>query len=274
MPGRLFALALLACAPTAAAGQVAPAPAAADSGAVRPAPLLAEADLLARASVHALTAPLRWRAREWMLAGGSVAGVAIASIADEDGRELMAEIRTECHTRIEELIEPFGAEGSLAILGGMLAAGLALDDAKLRMTAAEGLAASLVAGGIVTPTLQAMIGRSKPRDGMPAHTFDPFGGRRSLPSGHTTQAFAVASVIAAEYDHPLVQTGVYGMAVAVGVSRMYRRSHFVSDVVGGAIIGTAVGRAVARFGQDRRETMTVIPQLSEDGAGLMFRRSF
>lgn len=271
-------MALLVCAPAAAAGQAAPIPAPApppaDSVAGRAVPLLEEADLVARASVHALTAPLRWRAREWMLAGGSVAGVAIASIADEDGRHLMAEIRTERHTRVEAWIEPFGAEGSLALLGGMLAAGLALDDARLRMTAAEGLAASLIAAGIVTPTLQAVIGRSKPRDGMPAYTFDPFGGPRSHPSGHTTQAFAVASVIAAEYDHPLVQTGAYGMAVAVGVSRMYRRSHFVSDVVGGAIIGTTVGQAVARFGQGRRGAISVSPWMGSDGGGLVVSRRF
>lgn len=232
-------------------------------------PLRAEGELLVDASLHALSAPLRWRAREWALAGVSVAAVAIASPLDEDGRELMAEIRSDRNTRIETMIEPFGAVGSLYLLGGMLATGVALDDEKLRYTAVEGLAASLVAGVVVTPTLQRVIGRAKPRKGLPAYTFDPLGGDRSLPSGHVTQAFTVASVIATEYEHPAVRVAAYGMAAAVGVSRMYRRSHFLSDVVGGAIIGTVTGTAVARYGLRRRESVTLSPILGPDAAGFV-----
>jgi membrane-associated phospholipid phosphatase len=237
-------------------------------------PLLPEAELIARASVHALTAPLRWGVREWALAGGAVAGVALVSIADEDGRALMAYVRNPGNTRIEHFIEPFGAHRSLYILGGMLATGVVLDDVKLRATAVEGLAAGLVAAGIITPTLQKAIGRAKPREGLPANTFDGFGGHRSMPSGHTTQAFAVASVIAAEYDHPVVQVAAYGTATAVGVSRMYRRSHFLSDVVGAAMIGTVVGRAVARYGQEWRGRTSVAPTVRPGGAGVAVRVAF
>lgn len=235
------------------------------------APLADDAVLLVRASVHALFAPARWSGREWGLASASVGAVALASVLDESGRELMADVRNDRNTGIELFIEPFGAERSLQLMGGMLAAGLVLDDPKLRATAVEGLAAGLVAGGIITPTLQLIIGRAKPRAGQPAHTFDPFSGDRSLPSGHTTQAFAVASVLATEYDHPLVRVGAYGMATAVGVSRMYRRSHFLSDVVGAAIIGTAVGTTVARYGIERRGEVSVTPYVEGGSAGLVLR---
>lgn len=257
-----------------AADSAAAADPSASSASDRRFPLAAEAELIGRASLHALTAPARWGVREWALAGGTVAAVAVSSIADEDGRALMAYVRSDRNTRIEEMIEPWGAEGSLYLLGGMLTAGLVMDDAKLRATAAEGLAAGLVAGGIITPTLQKVIGRSKPRDLVEPHTYDPFSGARSLPSGHTTQAFAVASVIATEYDHPAVQVAAYGLATAVGVSRMYRRSHFFSDVVGAAIIGTAVGRTVARFGMERRGGVTVEPLVGGSGAGVMVSGSF
>lgn len=232
-------------------------------------PLLAEADLLVRSSLHALTAPARWGGREWALAGASVAAVALVSTVDAEGRELMAEVRSDRNTRIELLIEPFGAERALYLLGGTLLAGVVLDDEKLRYTAVEGLSAGLVAAGIVTPALQKVIGRAKPRAGLPVYTFDPFGGDRSLPSGHTAHAFAVASVIATEYDHPLVVVGAYGMATAVGISRMYRRSHYVSDVVAAAIIGTATGRAVARFGIRRRESLSLVPVVGAEGAGML-----
>lgn len=287
---RAAALALLACSCAAAEALAAsPAPARHSGAGGNPSlssqapapdttgpriPLLPEAELIARASVHALSAPLRWDVRDWALAGGAVAGVALVSVADEDGRALMAYVRNPGNTRIERFIEPFGAHGSLYILGGLLATGTVLDDVKLRATAAEGLAAGLVAAGIITPALQKAIGRAKPREGLPANSFDGFGGDRSMPSGHTTQAFAVASVIAAEYDHPLVQVAAYGTATAVGVSRMYRRSHFLSDVVGAAVIGTVVGRAVARYGQEWRASTNVTPSVRPDGAGVAVRVAF
>ena len=231
--------------------------------------LASDAELLVRASLHGLSAPLRWGGREWALAGASVGAVALVSTIDGAGRDFMADARSDRNDDMELLVEPFGAEGSLYMLGGMLAAGLVLDDAKLRGTAVEALAAGAVAAGIITPQLQLIIGRAKPRDDLPPYTFDPFGGDRSLPSGHTTQAFAVASVIATEYDHPLVQVAAYGMATAVGVSRMYRRSHFASDVVGAAIIGTAVGTTVARYGIARRGAVTVTPMVDDGAAGLV-----
>lgn len=231
--------------------------------------LASDAELLVRASLHGLSAPLRWGGREWALAGASVGAVALVSTIDGVGRDFMADARSDRKDDMELLIEPFGAEGSLYMLGGMLAAGLVLDDAKLRGTAVESLAAGAVAAGIITPQLQLIIGRAKPRENLPPYTFDPFGGDRSLPSGHTTQAFAVASVIATEYDHPLVQVAAYGMATAVGISRMYRRSHFASDVVGAAIIGTAVGTTVARYGIARRGALTVTPVVDDGAAGLV-----
>lgn len=273
----------------AAARPVPPAPAVPDSAplagtrAYRPAAIVAaqafredvglahDAELLVRASLHGISAPLRWGRREWALAGASIGAVALVSTIDEAGRDLMADARSDRNDGMELLIEPFGAEGSLYMLGGMLAAGLVLDDAKLRGTAVEALAAGAVAAGMITPQLQLMIGRAKPREDLPAYTFDPFGGDRSLPSGHTTQAFAVASVIATEYDHPLVRAGAYGMATAVAISRMYRRSHFASDVVGAAIIGTAVGTTVARYGIARRGAVSVTPVARDGAAGLVVR---
>lgn len=252
--------------------------AAADSAA-RPRPLPLELRLIAGASIHALSAPVRWGPRDWGRVASAAALVASVSAADEGGRDLVERIRSPGLSRVEAMIEPMGAQGSLLIVGGMLATGIARGDPRMRRTAAEALAASLVGGGIVTPTLQAAIGRPKPRAWEPAHSFHPFGGGRSLPSGHTTQAFAVASVIAAEYGRP-IDVVAYGSAAVVGVSRMYRRSHFLSDVVGGAIVGTVVGRAVAAYGLrtagegDGRAGVRVTPVVAPGGAGLVLTRSF
>ena len=260
---RRAALAILLLAATAPAAAQAPDSAAAPREsrvrALQRMPVVGDAMLIGEAAAHAVTGPLRWRRKELRTLGYAVGGLAALSLLDEAGRDLMAKNRSETNDRIEEWVEPFGATRGLEILGGFYAAGLVLNDAKLRGVAAEGLASSLVASVLITPPLTDLFGRPRPRANRPAHTFEPFSGNHSLPSGHTTQAFAVASVIASEFDHPAVQVGAYGLASAVGLSRMYRRSHFLSDVTAAALIGTTVGRSVVRYGQRRRDRLAVVP---------------
>ena len=74
----------------------------------------------------------------------------------------------------------------------------------------------------------------------------------SFPSGHSTGAFVFASAMTAEAAHwmperaRLVGIVLYGGAIADGVSRVYRDTHWPSDVVAGALVGTAAGWLVTR----------------------------
>ncbi|MDE3155761.1 MAG: phosphatase PAP2 family protein [Acidobacteriota bacterium] len=70
-------------------------------------------------------------------------------------------------------------------------------------------------------------------------------GAGGFPSGHTIAAFAVATVIARRYPHPLWHQWVaYGLAGLVGASRLSTHSHFPSDVFLGATLGYAIARFV------------------------------
>src|SRR5690606_1227034 len=153
-------------------------------------------------------------------------------------------------------------------VGALYAAGLVLDDPHARAVATEAVASGLVAAGLFQPAIAEVVGRSRPRKGLPAHSFDPFSGSISFPSGHTTAAFAAASVVAAEYGHPAVGVAAYGLATAVGVARMYAGAHFLSDVAAAALLGTAVGRSVARFGRERREGLRLLPVAGAGGTYL------
>lgn len=76
--------------------------------------------------------------------------------------------------------------------------------------------------------------------------------RLSFPSGHTSLAFAGASVmtviLANRYPgDPGVVAGsaaAYAVATAVGLFRILGTKHFISDVLVGAFLGTALGLAV------------------------------
>ena len=60
----------------------------------------------------------------------------------------------------------------------------------------------------------------------------------TFPSGHSASAFAFA--VGASIDDPRLAIVLVPMAVAVAYSRLHTGSHWLSDVVGGALLGTAV----------------------------------
>lgn len=66
----------------------------------------------------------------------------------------------------------------------------------------------------------------------------------SYPSGHASSAYAAARVISVLA--PELATEAYTLAAQVAVSRVYAGVHFPSDVVAGALLGTAVAEAALR----------------------------
>jgi membrane-associated phospholipid phosphatase len=65
---------------------------------------------------------------------------------------------------------------------------------------------------------------------------------RSFPSGHTSQAFFTATMMA-PYFHASVWVVflLYAIALLVGITRMYVGAHYPRDVLAGAILGSAWG---------------------------------
>ena len=70
------------------------------------------------------------------------------------------------------------------------------------------------------------------------------GGSPSFPSGHTVEAFAVATSIALLFRRRKIQIPVFIWACLVGYSRMALGVHYPSDVMGGMLIGIIVALGV------------------------------
>jgi hypothetical protein len=69
------------------------------------------------------------------------------------------------------------------------------------------------------------------------------GGLGSMPSGHEIAIMAVATTFAMRYPHPAWHRWVaYGLAAAVGLSRVTLQSHFTSDTFAGAALGYVIAR--------------------------------
>jgi membrane-associated phospholipid phosphatase len=66
----------------------------------------------------------------------------------------------------------------------------------------------------------------------------------SMPSGHTTAAFAIATALTLRYPKPYVYIPAYAWAAFVGYGRIYMGLHYPSDVLAGAILGSASALAI------------------------------
>jgi hypothetical protein len=220
---------------------------------------------------HVITAPSRWQDTEWQNLGLAAAGlIGVAAIADGPIRDEMSR-HAPNDSRFMRNVERFGAQYSLGVLGGFYLAGAIGDNETAQAVAQDGLAASIIASGMITPAIKFHTGRARPRENLGVAHFHPFSlsysSNSSFPSGHTTEAFALASVIAGHYRESWVAYASYSAAGLVGVARSYHGAHFASDVLAGALVGTLVGKSVVAYNSQLRAGKVVI--LPEVGPGLI-----
>ncbi len=197
-------------------------------------------------TITILGAPRHWSGKDWLVFGGIAAGVTAVGFAfDVPMRDKTQAHQTSTLDELTKVVEPFGAEYSWAVIGAYGVAGFVFRDPEAKDIFFDSTIASILASGIITPTLKFVIGRERPNQSLSSTSFHPFSGSdNSFPSGHATQAFAVASVISAHSDEVWVSVTAYTIAGLVGFARIYHNAHWTSDVTAGALIGTFVGRGV------------------------------
>ncbi len=61
----------------------------------------------------------------------------------------------------------------------------------------------------------------------------------AFPSGHTTFMFALATVL--YFHHKKLAYATYVIGLAIGIARVYIGVHYPIDIVGGIVLGIAVG---------------------------------
>jgi membrane-associated phospholipid phosphatase len=90
---------------------------------------------------------------------------------------------------------------------------------------------------------------------------------RSFPSGHTSVSFASATVLQRELGWK-VGIPAYAAATYVGMARIEKKKHFLSDVAFGAAIGILSGRTVTIGSGNKR--FAVSPSVTPGGGGVSF----
>lgn len=91
----------------------------------------------------------------------------------------------------------------------------------------------------VSHILKSSIDRTRPFDQYPDILKKSDGGSGSFPSGHTSSVFATATSLSLNVPKWYVIVPAYAWAASVGYSRMYLGVHYPSDVLAGALLGSA-----------------------------------
>lgn len=183
----------------------------------------------------------------WIGAGALGAG---ALLLDAPLRRAAASHRTPTLDRLAEAVDPLGRAQYLvpslvvAVVVPRATGHRRLSDAALRVALGYA-AADLLGGGVRT-----IVARHRPDSTGDAWRFRPFrpqGEWGSMPSAHTTHAFAIAAGIAEASGKPWVAGVAYGLASLVAMQRVYTQAHWASDVVVAAALSTAVSRRVVEL---------------------------
>jgi membrane-associated phospholipid phosphatase len=100
------------------------------------------------------------------------------------------------------------------------------------------VAGSIVVSSVITSVLKSTIKEDRPFVTYPFITQLTVAGPKSFPSGHTAEAFTLATSLSMAYPKWYVIAPSYLWATAVGYSRMHLGVHYPGDVFAGAIIGS------------------------------------
>ena len=162
------------------------------------------------------------------------------------------------HT-VSRYVTNFGGPYEGYTLGALGAYGFLFNNVKMQTTTLLALQ-SYITGAAVQAVVKFVTGRQRPQavsrnnevgsptfKGPSATLRDAEGNKLngSFPSGHTTVAFAAATVYALEYsDKPWVPVLAYTAASLIGFSRLTENKHWATDVLAGAALGYLTGKQV------------------------------
>jgi len=166
-----------------------------------------------------------------------------------------------------DALEPLGyMKRTVPWYVGAMGIGYAFGNQTLTMVPAQILESHVLAGGLRNLG-RAVVGRSRPFENRGPDSFE-FGGGTSFPSGHTSIAFELATVVS-EHAHRWPVTAVsYALATTMAIQRVDSNNHWASDLVVPAVAGTFIARTVVHRTSERHD-WAVLPSFAPgDAPGL------
>ena len=212
------------------------------------------------------TAPFHLKGKDWAKVGGFAVLAGGTMLADKSIQRYAQKLNDHnafIHD-VGSYVTNFGASYEVYTLAGLAAYGFIFKNEKIKTTTYLATQAYLTSYVMFT-LVKLATGQQRP------NYIDPETGKNSpkfhgllyqfrknssgsrpasnsytaFPSGHTTLAFAAATVYAMEYrDRPAVAIIAYSAASLVGLTRITENKHWASNVLVGAALGHLCGRQV------------------------------
>lgn len=187
------------------------------------------------------TQPFHWKNNDFLKLGIIVSATYGIMHLDETVRGEIQPNQTMLGSIPIEFGRIWGEPPASITVGGLLLLhGILTDNSRNKRTAFE-IAESQLFAISITGTLKMGFGRARPNLNQGAFEYSPlhFKSRDywSLPSGHTTMAFALSTTLAQSVDNDYIKMLFYAPALMTAFSRVYEDRHWASDVFLGACIG-------------------------------------
>lgn len=132
------------------------------------------------------------------------------------------------------------------------------------------LAKSLLLNELIVSSLKVGVNEERPN-----------GGEHSFPSGHTSTAFALAQFMHHEFGDKSIwySIGAYSCATTVGIMRVAKNAHWISDVVAGAGFGMLSTELVYlthqyKWDNDHIKNLDIFPWSNRKQSGLALVYTF
>jgi membrane-associated phospholipid phosphatase len=219
-----------------------------------------------------LISPYRWNKYQWIAVSGIVVVAGVLYTQDANIQKVVQKNQTPFLNSASKYgLERLGSGlYSLPALGVLYGVGAIIKNDKARYTALKGAEAYLL-GFIADNVMKQLTNRHRPYQSDPANPYIWNGPlsltiNSSFPSGHSTNIFAVATVIATAYSSTIwVPIVCYTLAGLTAASRVYQNDHWFSDVFVGSALGFAIGRTIMN---NHIKKLKVLP-ISHVGTGVM-----
>ena len=230
-------------------------------------------------SIDFVQSPFHFDSHDFLMTGIITGVTALSFTLDNSVRKDVKTLHNSSMDNITNVGEKFGAgQYGLALSGAIYLGGQIVQDNELRKTGVM-LAEALFLDGISTVLLKVVIGRSRPYTNEGNSDIDFFritDDDNSLPSGHTSVAFTIATVLSQRIDNTYASIALYSFAGLTAFQRIYADRHWFSDTVLGAALGTVVGLKVVKLNSENENQsssvkMNVYPMFSRGsfGAGVV-----
>jgi membrane-associated phospholipid phosphatase len=225
-------------------------------------------------TMNILTSPARWSPSDWLEAS-IVTGVAVGLYTqDEQIKTWILKHDTGTYQNLSKDAKKLFI-ASVPALVGLGAYGYIASDNKAKTTFLLSTESFIITGAFVQ-VLKYSTGRHRPYTGDPHDTWSGFttnGSYQSFPSGDASSAFALATVVATEYDNMIVPPLVYGISALIAFERVQTNAHWSSDVFVGSAIGYFTGKAVVAS-HTKQSNLSFAPYMDGKDRGVLITYRF